>query len=151
MPKGLGAAGKHLASSLAKLMPSAVSYAVDYPVLPPLPSPSPSPPPNTPTNLTPPQASFDLTGGGCRGVKDMIRRIEERAKACPGIKFALGGHSQGGAVCTAAIPQIPKSYLPSIVAVTMFGSPPCRDVPQVAGRCKSFCNKGDNVGGKKDV
>ena len=76
----------------------------------------------------------------------MVRRLEERARACPGIKFALGGHSQGGAVATAAIPLIPRELVARIVAVTMFGSPPCRDVPQVAGRCKSFCNKGDNVG-----
>jgi hypothetical protein len=76
----------------------------------------------------------------------MVRRLEERARACPSIKFALGGHSQGGAVTTAAIPLIPRELVARIVAVTMFGSPPCRDVPQVAGRCKSFCNKGDNVG-----
>lgn len=88
---------------------------------------------------------MDLNGGGCTGVKDMIRRITERVDSCPGIKLALGGHSQGGAVVAVGVPQIPKKYLSSIVAVTMFGSPPCSDMPQVAGHCKSFCNKGDTV------
>jgi alpha-beta hydrolase superfamily lysophospholipase len=88
---------------------------------------------------------MDLNGGGCQGVKDLIRRMQERSKACPNQKYALGGHSQGGAVVAAAVPHIPKDLIPRIAAVTMFGSPPCSDIPQVAGRCKSFCNKGDTV------
>ena len=75
----------------------------------------------------------------------MINRIRTQSQKCPQQKFALGGHSQGGAVVTAGIPSIPKALLSKVVAVTMFGSPPCSDVPQVAGRCKSFCNKGDTV------
>jgi alpha-beta hydrolase superfamily lysophospholipase len=95
---------------------------------------------------------MDLDGGGCQGVKDVMRRLEERSKACPQQVYALAGHSQGGAVVTAAIrEQIVKGsdIEKRIVAVTMFGSPPCSDFPEKIGpeRCKSFCNKGDNVSG----
>lgn len=88
---------------------------------------------------------MDLNGGGCKGVADLIKRLKSQSAACPNQKFALGGHSQGGAVVTAAVPHIPKELVAKIVAVTMFGSPPCSDIPQVGGRCKSFCNKGDTI------
>jgi uncharacterized membrane protein YgcG len=88
---------------------------------------------------------MSLQSSGCQGVTDLIRRITTQAKACPNQKFALGGHSQGGVVVTAAIPQIPRELISRIVAVTNFGSRPCSDVPQVAGRCKSFCNKSDTI------
>jgi alpha-beta hydrolase superfamily lysophospholipase len=96
-------------------------------------------------------ASFSLKD--CTGVKDLIRRIKERVDSCPGIKIALGGHSQGGAVVAVAVPQIPQKYISSIVAVTLFGSPPCSDIAnskvagmaEVASRCRSFCNYKDTV------
>jgi predicted esterase len=96
---------------------------------------------------------MDLANGACAGVKDMVRRLVETAKNCPSTKFALGGHSQGGSVTAGAIPTIPQDLLPRIVAVTMFGSRPDQDAPQVQGRCKSFCHKGDNVsnGSAKDI
>jgi alpha-beta hydrolase superfamily lysophospholipase len=88
---------------------------------------------------------MSLQSSACVGVQDVIRRITERGRACPNQKFALGGHSQGGVVITTAIPSIPKELLSRVVAVTNFGTRPCSDVPQVAGKCKSFCNKSDNV------
>jgi alpha-beta hydrolase superfamily lysophospholipase len=93
---------------------------------------------------------MDLNGGGCQGVRDVMRRLEERSKACPNQLYALGGHSQGGAVVTEAIKAniVKGSDIEKrIVAVTMFGSPPCSDFPDKieAARCKSFCNKGDDV------
>ena len=78
-----------------------------------------------------------------KGVKDMIREITDKAKACPSMKFALGGHSQGGMVTVSAIPKIPADLLSRVVAVTMFGSPPCPAA--VRDRCNSYCNKGDFV------
>jgi hypothetical protein len=123
-PVGFGAAGgllKDLVTGAKGTIPGATAYAVVYP------------------------ASMDLNGGGCTGAKDMIKRLESQSAKCPNQKFALGGHSQGGAVVTAGIPGIPRALIPKIVAVTMFGSPPCSDVPQVKGHCKSFCNKGDTV------
>lgn len=41
------------------------------------------------------------------------------------------------------IPKIPKDILAKVVAVTMFGSPPCPEM--VKDRCNSYCNKGDFV------
>jgi alpha-beta hydrolase superfamily lysophospholipase len=73
----------------------------------------------------------------------MISHITEVAKECPETKFALGGHSQGGMVTVGAIPKIPKELISRVVAVAMFGSPPCPAV--VADRCNSYCNKGDFV------
>jgi pimeloyl-ACP methyl ester carboxylesterase len=78
-----------------------------------------------------------------KGVKDMIREITDKAKACPNTKFALGGHSQGGMVTVSAIPKIPADILSRVVAVTMFGSPGCPAA--VKDRCNSYCNKGDFV------
>jgi predicted esterase len=77
------------------------------------------------------------------GVKDMLAQLSQQSKACPNQKFALGGHSQGGMVTVQVIPQIPKDILAKVVAVAMFGSPPCPAA--VAGRCNSYCNKGDFV------
>jgi hypothetical protein len=90
---------------------------------------------------------MDLNGGGCKGAQDMVNRLIAQAAACPDQKFALGGHSQGGAVVVAGLPNPAiAAILPRIVAVTMFGSPPCSDVTaQVGGKCKSFCNKSDSV------
>jgi predicted esterase len=79
------------------------------------------------------------------GVKAMAKRIIDRSKACPSMKFALGGHSQGGSVTTAAILALPKEALSKIVAVTMFGTKPCSDIKTQIQNCKSYCNKGDAV------
>jgi hypothetical protein len=84
-----------------------------------------------------------------KGVTDMLEHLTSQSKACPTQKFVLGGHSQGGGVTTAAIPKIDPSILDRIIAVAMVGSPPCPS--QVANRCKSYCNAGDNIcegGGK---
>jgi predicted esterase len=83
--------------------------------------------------------------GGCMGMKAMAKQIIDRSKACPNTKFALGGHSQGGFVTTAAILTIPKEALSKIVAVTMFGTKPCSEIKAQVQNCKSFCNKGDAV------
>ncbi|KAF2434111.1 alpha/beta-hydrolase [Tothia fuscella] len=128
-PVGLGAAGKNLWNHLQKDLPGSSVYAVNYP------------------------ASMDLNGGGCKGVNDLVSHLQKRSAACPNMKFALGGHSQGGAVVTAAGPKLAleKAIVNKIVAITMFGSPPCSDFEKPAGvapllaRCKSFCNKGDTI------
>jgi pimeloyl-ACP methyl ester carboxylesterase len=128
-PVGLGAAGGLLQTDLKKEFPEAAVYAVKYP------------------------ASMGSLNT-CEGPKDLIARVMERVNSCPGIKIALGGHSQGGAVVTATIEKIPQKYLKSIVAVTLFGSPPCSDltkstvagVAEVGAKCKSFCNDQDQVG-----
>jgi hypothetical protein len=73
----------------------------------------------------------------------MLNHLNQRAKSCERTKFVLGGHSQGGGVTTGAIPKISKDVLSKVIAVTMFGSPPCPAA--VADRCKSYCNAGDTV------
>lgn len=79
----------------------------------------------------------------------MVAELKNKAIACPKQKFVLGGHSQGGMVTVGAInrlakePGLPKDTVDRIVAVTMFGSPPCPAA--VAGKCLSYCNKGDFV------
>jgi alpha-beta hydrolase superfamily lysophospholipase len=73
----------------------------------------------------------------------MIQQLTSLSKACPNQKYVLGGHSQGAVIVTRSIPKIPKEILSKILAVTMFGAPPC--LPEVKDRCKSYCNKGDDV------
>jgi hypothetical protein len=88
-------------------------------------------------------------GSAAKGVQQMIARVEARVKACPNTKIVLGGHSQGGGVTAGTIPKLSKEALEKVIAVTMFGSPPCPAAVQ--GRCKSYCNSGDNIcegGGK---
>jgi hypothetical protein len=76
------------------------------------------------------------------GVKDMLGRLESQAKACPGQKFALGGHSQGSGVAAAMIPKIPKDILARVVAVAMVGGRPCESLG-LGARCQSYCHFND--------
>jgi hypothetical protein len=46
-------------------------------------------------------------------------------------------------VTVSAIGKIPKEIMSRVVAVVMFGSPPCPATVQ--DRCHSYCNKGDFV------
>ncbi|KAF2395920.1 alpha/beta-hydrolase [Trichodelitschia bisporula] len=116
--KGYGAAGYSLFTNVSALIPGATGYPVHYPA--------------------------DMGGSSPNeGTADMLKHIEERAKACPQQKYALGGHSQGGFVTTGAIPKMPANILSRIVAVTMFGSPACPT--QVRNRCISYCQSGDSV------
>ena len=78
-----------------------------------------------------------------KGAADMVRHINERAKACPDQKYVIGGHSQGSFAVQLAIPKFPPDILKRIIAVTHFGGKEC--LPAVAGRCISYCNKGDPV------
>jgi surfactin synthase thioesterase subunit len=78
-----------------------------------------------------------------KGVNDMLNHLSTMAKACPKQRYVLGGHSQGAVVTTTVAPKIPKDLLPRVLAMTMFGAPPCPSV--VRDRCKSYCNKGDDV------
>ena len=116
--KGYGAAGKSLLSNITALLPSATGYPVHYP------------------------ASMG-NGSPQQGTEDAIKHMQQQAAACPGTKFAMGGHSQGGFVTTGAIPKLPKAILSKVVAVAMFGSPACPGA--VRDRCISYCQSGDSV------
>jgi surfactin synthase thioesterase subunit len=115
--KGYGAAGASLFNNITKLIPGSTGYPVHYPA--------------SSGNSMP------------VGVQDMLAQLSKQSKACPSQKFVLGGHSQGGMVTVQVIPKIPKDILSKVVAVTMFGSPPCPT--EVKDRCNSYCNQGDFV------
>jgi hypothetical protein len=87
--------------------------------------------------------------GGCqsenKGVEDLVTHIKTMAKACPNQKYVLGGNSQGSVIVTRSVRNIPKDILPRVMAITMFGAPAC--LSEVKDRCRSYCNKGDDVSG----
>jgi len=99
----------------------------------------------------------DASFGGGAGVKSspqigidmMVAEFKKKSAACPKQKYVLGGHSQGGMVTVGAFKvledptKVPKEAFDRIVAVTMFGSPPCP--ASVKAKCMSYCHKGDFV------
>lgn len=78
-----------------------------------------------------------------KGVNDILKHIDAMSKACPEQTFVLGGHSQGSVVVKSSIPKIPQAAKANLMAVTMFGAPPCP--VEVKDKCKSYCNAGDDV------
>jgi surfactin synthase thioesterase subunit len=117
--KGFGAAGFSLLTELLKLVPTVTAYPVNYP------------------------ADWSGCASEEKGVNDILKQLATMSKACPTQKYVLGGHSQGAVVTTSVVPKIPKDLLPRVLAVTMFGAPPCP--PDVKEKCKSYCNQGDDV------
>ncbi|KAF2434171.1 alpha/beta-hydrolase [Tothia fuscella] len=117
--KGFGAAGFSLLQELTKLVPALTAYPVNYP------------------------ADWSGCSSETKGVNDILTQLSTMAKACPNQKYVLGGHSQGAVVTTSVASKIPKDLLPRVIAVTMFGAPPCPEV--VKGMCRSYCNKGDDI------
>jgi cutinase len=43
-------------------------------------------------------------------------------KACPDIKFALAGYSQGGGVVTRAVANLPANLAERVVAIALYGA-----------------------------
>ncbi|TID23810.1 hypothetical protein E2P81_ATG03374 [Venturia nashicola] len=117
--KGYGAAGGSLITELQKLIPDVTTYPVDYP------------------------ADWSGCATETKGVNDILKHIDATSKACPEQKFVLGGHSQGSVVVTSSISKIPQAAKAKLLAVTMFGAPPC--LAEVKDRCKSYCNAGDDI------
>jgi len=80
----------------------------------------------------------------------MVEEFKRKATACPQQKYIFGGHSQGGGVTVGAIKRLANETgvaadaMQRLMAVTMFGSPPCPAM--VKDRCMSYCHKGDFVG-----
>jgi predicted alpha/beta hydrolase len=56
------------------------------------------------------------------GVADIPKRMDSQIKACPDIKFALVGYSQGGSVVSMATAAMSLNLTEKIVAVVMYGS-----------------------------
>jgi pimeloyl-ACP methyl ester carboxylesterase len=60
--------------------------------------------------------------GGNSGIDDVVKRVKEKARECPNMKFALVGYSQGGMVVSSAIGKIPTDLHPKVVAMVLYGS-----------------------------
>jgi hypothetical protein len=115
--KGYGAAGFSLLQNLTYILKDDVSgYAVQYPA---------------------------AMGSQGQGTTDILKHVEAQVKACPNMKFSMGGHSQGGFAVVDAVPKLSPEALKRLVSITMFGSPACP--ASVRDRCISYCNSGDSV------
>lgn len=93
--QGLGLVGTPLASDLAKEVSGATSYAVVYP------------------------ADEDFANGPKTGASDAQKHIQTRAAACPDMKFAIAGYSQGAMVVHDI--SLSSDLLSKVVAVAVFG------------------------------
>jgi len=56
------------------------------------------------------------------GVADIPKRMQAQINACPDIKFALAGYSQGGGVVTRSIATLTPSLAERVVAVALYGA-----------------------------
>jgi Cutinase len=103
-------------------------------------------------------ASF-ATDSKTLGIASAVKYIKEQAAKCPNQKFGLVGYSQGADIMHGVGSQLPASFYPSIVAITLFGDPGNRGpnvksplggiVPPfpelLALKVKENCIKGDPV------
>ncbi|KAL7272789.1 hypothetical protein RUND412_004388 [Rhizina undulata] len=128
--QGLGIVGTPLSSNLKKLVPDLSTYAVVYP------------------------ASVDFALGPVEGASDVEKRITARAAACPNMKFAVAGYSQGAMVVHSI--KLSAALKSKIAAIAVFGDPyrllmttfPIDDQTAVYKDCASgdpVCVNGVNV------
>ncbi|WP_309133589.1 cutinase family protein [Cellulomonas sp.] len=135
---GLGVVGTPLVRAIQAELPGRTvsSYAVDY------------------------AANSAQTSAG-PGATDMTRRVVERAAACPGTRFVIGGYSQGATVTDIAIgirtgttrgESIPADLAGRVAAVVVYGNPLglsgrtiAEASPTYGPKAKEFCNSGDPV------
>lgn len=139
---GLGTPGQAFVQALRSQVggQSLASYAVNYP------------------------ASFDFLAAG-DGAADATNRISSVASACPETKIVLGGFSQGAAVvdmlagipplgnkigAVGSAPPLPRSLLPNIAAVAVFGNPATKFSNPItssvfAGKAIDLCKDGDPI------
>jgi len=128
--QGLGIVGSPLVKGVTQLVPSTAGYAVVYP------------------------ADEDFVGGPKTGASDAENRIKTRAAACPNMKFALGGYSQGAMVVHGI--TLSDDLKSKIASVVVFGDPyrllneafPIDDQSNVLANCASgdpVCDNGENI------
>jgi hypothetical protein len=80
------------------------------------------------------------------GVADIPKRIAAQMAACPDIKFALSGYSQGGVVVLKSLAKLSASQLDRVVAIALYGATdgsPIRGA--LKGRTIANCAPGDFV------
>jgi len=90
-------------------------------------------------------------GGAEIGVEDIVKRVADKAKECPKMKFALVGYSQGGGVIQAAAPKIPTELRPNVVALVLYGAGKGAGergpIPEdIKAKILANCAPGDNCG-----
>ena len=97
------------------------------------------------------------------GATDLVERLVMRAEQEPGLRFVLGGYSQGAMAVQLALggslwqrfvardsyKTIPAQLAPRVIAVVLFGNPLARYGARIpapyADRTHQFCNPGDPV------
>jgi cutinase len=78
------------------------------------------------------------------GSADIPKRIAAQIAACPNIKFALAGYSQGGMVVLQSLAKLSASQLDRVVAIALYGATdgsPIREA--LKGRTIANCAPGD--------
>lgn len=139
---GLGTPGTAFVSALRSLTSgrSLSTYAVNYP------------------------ASYDFLAAA-DGATDATNRIAMMSQQCPSTRLVLGGYSQGAAVIdmlagvpplgnkigsVGSAPPLPRSLLPNIAAVAVFGNPATKFSNPItssvfAGKAIDLCKDGDPI------
>lgn len=135
---GLGSVGRPFTRSLAAALPRSrvTATAVDY------------------------AADVSQASAG-PGSADLVDKLTDTARRCPGTRFVIGGYSQGATVTDLALgirvgrargTAIPADLLDRVAAVVVYGNPLGRrgatiaeETPDVADRTLEFCNAGDVV------
>jgi pimeloyl-ACP methyl ester carboxylesterase len=80
------------------------------------------------------------------GPKDIIKRISDQTKLCPGTKFALVGYSQGGMVTFGAASLLSSEHqdlAKNIVAVVLYGSGNGTNILLPQSEVLANCARGD--------
>ena len=93
-------------------------------------------------------ATFELPDSPETGVRNLVTRIEARAKQCPDMKFGLTGYSQGADVIHHSLQQL-EGLQDRIAAMAMFGDPltTVGFPPAYEGRVHNVCDNGDRACG----
>ncbi len=80
------------------------------------------------------------------GVADIPKRMTAQIAACPDIKFALAGYSQGGGVVSRAAANLTPALVSRVVAVALYGAGDgTRIAAALRNRTIANCAPGDFV------
>ncbi|KAI5815279.1 cutinase-domain-containing protein [Pyronema omphalodes] len=123
-----GIVGPPLYTALKKLVPDAVFYNIDY------------------------RAGVDFLTSAASGTAAMQKYVEARNQACPKMKFALGGYSQGVMVVHGLkLSDAAKNNVAAIAAFgdpyTLMGAAATWPINNPASNVYRVCNTGDPVCG----
>jgi hypothetical protein len=80
------------------------------------------------------------------GPTDIIKRISDQTKSCPGTKFALVGYSQGGMVAYGASSVLTSTYpelAKNVVAIVLYGAGNGTQITLPQSQVLANCARGD--------